>query len=255
MSELRQLLLSRDPSTSPTPPQQPNTQREEEDAMVATVPTLSLDRFAVPVLADASTTTSPLAENLGRLQRIHDDADDLDAGYAAYYQPRRKLSINNDDYEGLNAENKNYVRRVYAAITTNPSQMDDSQTKVAKALVNKLKPFGNDADKHLADISSMLVAAVFRLHNEGDYLYALEFSSLKPRAEDNTMTATQRVEAICNIVHTSKKHVMDLLEGADAIAKFVAAPLGAVDRKARYKENNDSRAQRARELRDSRILE
>ena len=182
---------------------------------------------------------------VGRLTALHDE---LDGGYASYYQQRRKLTVANDDYADLNNNNSSYVRRVYAAITTSPATMDDEQSKMADTLVKKLRSFGSDADQYLADISSMVVSAVFHLHSEGDFLFGPQFEALKPRKTDSTMTATERMDVICSQLHVCKKHVVDLMEGSDIIARFVAAPLGACDRKARYKGSNTKRAAKNREM-------
>jgi len=186
---------------------------------------------------------------VGRLTELHEDLGELDAGYASYYQQRRKLTVANDDYADLNNNNTAYVRRAYVAIITTPVPMDDEQSKMAAALSKKLKSFGDDADQYLADISSMVVSAVYHLHSEGDFLFGPQFEALKPRKADSTMTATERIDVICEQLHICKKHVVDLMEGSDTITRFVAAPLGAADRKAKYKGSNTRRAAKNREMR------
>ena len=189
---------------------------------------------------------------VGRLTELHESLGELDAGYASYYQQRRKLTVANDDYADLNNNNNNntaYVRRAYVAITTTPVPMDDEQSKMAAALSKKLKSFGDDADQYLADISSVVVSAVYHLHSEGDFLFGPQFEALKPRKADSTMTATERIDVICEQLHICKKHVVDLMEGSDTITRFVATPLGAADRKAKYKGSNTRRAAKNREMR------
>lgn len=70
----------------------------------------------------------------------------------------------------------------------------------------------------------MVVGSVYHLHSEGDFLFGPQFEALKPRTADNTMTATERIDVICDALHSCKKHVVDLMEGSDAITRFVAAP-------------------------------
>ena len=84
---------------------------------------------------------------VGRLTVMHDE---LDAGHAAVYSIRRRLTVSNDDYADLNINNESYVRRIYIAITTTPASMDDDQSKQAEVLAKKLKTFGGDADQYLA---------------------------------------------------------------------------------------------------------
>lgn len=201
------------------------------------------DQPQVPLSAAIQTMA-----NVGSLTVLHDDLGELDAGYASYYQQRRKLTVANDDYAELNNNNTSYVRRVYVAITTTPAPMDDEQTKMADVLTKKLKTFKSDADQFLADISSMVISAIYNLHSEGDFLFGPQFEALKPRKLDSTMTATERVDVICDQLHACKKHVVDLMEGSDAITRFVAAPLGASDRKARYKGSNTKRAAKNRQM-------
>jgi hypothetical protein len=43
------------------------------------------------------------------------------------------------------------------------------------------------------------------------------------------------------------------LEGSDVITRFVAAPLGSGDRKARYKTQNTKRAARNKEMRQAKM--
>ena len=187
--------------------------------------------------------------NVGRLVVLHDE---LDSGHASVYQQRRKLTVANDDYEDLNNNNLSYVRRVYSAITTTPASMDNEQSKMAEVLAKKLKTFGGDADQYLGDISSMVVGAVYHLHSDGDFLFGPQFELLKPRKADSTMTATERIDVICDALHTCKKHVVDLMEGSDIITRFVAAPLGTGDRKARYLGSNTKRAAKNREMKQAR---
>jgi len=93
----------------------------------------------------------------------------------------------------------------------------------------------------------MIVGATYHLHSEGDFLFGPQFEALKPRVSDSTMTATERIDVICDALHESKKHVVDLMEGSDVVTRFVAAPLGASDRKARNKGSNTRRAAKNKE--------
>jgi hypothetical protein len=99
----------------------------------------------------------------------------------------------------------------------------------------------------------MVVGAVYHLHSEGDFLFSPQFEALKPRRADSTMTATERIDVICNALHSSKKQVVDLMEGSDMITRFVAAPLGAGDRKLRYRGSNTKRAAKNKEMRQAKM--
>lgn len=196
-----------------------------------------------------SLNTTLTMPGIGRLSSLHDDEGELDAGEASYYNFRRHLAIANDDYEDLYTNNVNYVRRVYNAITQTPATMDDEQTKMFNVFSKKIQAFGDVADQTIADISSMTVGSIYRLHSEGDYLYGPQMEALKPRKEDSTMKATERIDYICNLLLAYKAYAVDLMEGRDAITRFVAAPRGAFERKARNKGSNAQRAKKTQELR------
>jgi hypothetical protein len=65
------------------------------------------------------------------------------------------------------------------------------------------------------------------------------------------MTATERIDVCCEALYSCKKFVVDLMEGSDVIARFVAAPLGAGDRKARYRGSNTKRAAKNKEMKQA----
>lgn len=108
----------------------------------------------------------------------------------------------------------------------------------------RLKALGDDADQYMADLASMVIAAIHSLHTTGDVLFDAQFESLKPHDDDTTMTALERVDTICGILHNYKKHVVDLMAGFDAVTKFVAAPKGIAKRKLQYSSNNNSKKKR-----------
>lgn len=179
---------------------------------------------------------------VGRLATMHGDLGVMHAGFLSYMQTRRTLTIDNDNYYELTAYNTFYVRMVYNAITTIPTSMTANQTRMVAFCGKKLNALGNDADQYMADIASMVVAGVHTLHLHGDHLFDAQFKSLKPHKDDSTMTATERIFIICEILQSYKKHVVDLMAGCDAVTKFVAAPKGIAKRKEDYKSNNDHKA-------------
>lgn len=186
--------------------------------------------------------------DVGTLATMHGDVNDMHAGFSSYMQARRALEIENDDYAKLVTHNSAYVRRVYTAITTIPTSMTADQTRLVTLWGRKLTALGEDADPYMADLASMVVAGVHALHTRGDHLLEAQFTSLKPHANDSTMTATERIEIMCDIFHNYKKHVIDIMSGFDAITKLVAAPKGIAKRKEDYKSNNDQKKRKKTEL-------
>lgn len=215
------------------------------NANVANWPVFTADTH---VLESTATEHAPLTSTATG-EEMQDDDDDIHAGLASYHQPRRRLNIKDDDHDKLIEQNKDYVRYIHFAILNTPAALEKDQAKINEILKNRKNALGKDADQHLRDLSSMCISAIWDLHSQGDYLYDAQFNSLHPRPEDMTMTATKRLEAIWNMLYKSKKFVVDLLDGGhDAIVRLVAAPNGAVYRKSRYKSNNDSRAQKLRQI-------
>jgi hypothetical protein len=188
-------------------------------------------------------------DGLGGLATMHGNQNLLHAGYNSYMQVRRTLAINNDDYAELGINNSAYVRMVYDSIVTYPTDMTTDQTRMVAFWGKKIKALGNEADQYMSDIASMLVAGVYVLHIQGDYLFDAQFKSLKPHKDDSTMIATERIFTISEILHSYKKHVVDLMAGHDAVTKFVAAPKGTAKRKEDYKSNNEHRSTTLTKLR------
>jgi hypothetical protein len=196
------------------------------------------DQNATQVNAPAQAIAS-----VGNLATMHGDSGNLYAGYLSHTAIRHRLTINNDDYVLITNNNTAYVRLVYTSMTTTPASMTPDQTKMVADLTKKLNALGNDADPFMADLASMLVSAVWSLHHQGDNLFDAQFNSLKPHKDDRTMKATERINVICHILYTYKKHVVDLMEGrVDAVTKFAAAPKGIARCKQGYKPNNSGRA-------------
>ena len=208
------------------------------------------------VTEDDENSTQPNAATqtvagIGQLATMHGDRGELHAGSQSYMQPRHRLTILNDDYADLINYNTTYVCFVYHSMTTAPTTLTKEQTDMLALLTKRTEALGDDADQFIADLASMMIQAVYWLHVQGDHLFDAQFKRLKPRKEDSTMTATERVEAICDILHNHKKHVVDLMEGGyDAITKFAAAPKGIAKRKANYQPNNRNRKVNLTVLRD-----
>jgi hypothetical protein len=201
------------------------------------------DQNAPQVYAAAQTMAG-----VGQLATLHGDQGDMHAGFYTYMQARRNLTIDNDDHQELITYHTPYVRQVYNAITTVPASMTANQTKMVTLWGKKLNALGNDADQYMADLASMVIAGVWSLHVNGDFLFDAQFKSLKPHDDDSTMTATERVDVMCDILHNHKKIVIDIMGGFDAVSKFVAAPKGSSKRKQAYKSNNDHKAAQKTEL-------
>jgi hypothetical protein len=186
--------------------------------------------------------------DVGQLATLHGDQGDMHAGFYTYMQARRRLTIDNDDHQELITCHTRYVHQVYNAITTTPASTTANQTRMVALLSKKLHALGNDADQYMADLASMVISGVWSLHVNGDFLFDAQFRSLKPHDDDSTMTATERVDLMCDILHSHKKIVIDIMGGFDAVTKFVAAPKGIAKRKEDYKTNNDGKKVRLTHL-------
>ncbi|KAM0717264.1 hypothetical protein Q7P37_007116 [Cladosporium fusiforme] len=221
-------------------PVDPNLSNFEDTPTASTTAT-----SARPVSSPAPGPAPSMGQVWQQPQYGHASSSPINAGFRFYHSKRRTLDIKNDDYDNLRNENAAYVRLVHKAIVHAPDSTETSHMQLTK----KIQALGSDGSRYLSAISSMIVAAIIALHAEGDYLFASQFQSLKPRKEDKTMTATQRVHCICQILSSSKKHITDIVDGGhDAVVRFVAAPAGADYLKKRYKGNNDARATKAKGL-------
>jgi hypothetical protein len=182
--------------------------------------------------------------------RLNDPISQLGAGHAFARTVRRQLSIADDDHQQFLNNHAFAVSHLYDGITSVPADMDPKQDKMATFFNKKLESWGKAAaDQYLANMASMVVADIVKLHREGDCLLPFQFESLHPTADDRTMKAVKRYEAICGILHKYKKHVVDLVSGGDfAVTKFVAAPMGHAKRKDSYVGNNKNRSDRLKQL-------
>jgi hypothetical protein len=199
---------------------------------------------------DDTTASARGMAGIGGVAILSQGIGSFGAGHAYARQVRRQLSIAGDDYPVLFGNNAGFVNYLYGGITSVPADMDEKQTKMVEFFNKKLKTFGRAAaDLCLANMASMIVADIIKLHRDGDCLLDFQFEALHPTDDDLTMKAGERFTAICGILHKFKKHVVDLINGGDyAVTKFVAAPMGHLKRKAGYVNNNKARSDNLKEL-------
>lgn len=206
--------------------------------------TVPVNSSAETAIMDAAPLSMPGANDW------NENTNDIGAGLASYYRARRRLNIANDNYDELSRNNAHFVRLVHAAIMNTPDSMEEDQVRANNGFEKRKNGLGQDADQFLRDISSMCIAAIHDLHFQGDNLFESQYQNLRPRPADKTLTATERVNAVCDMLFTSKKIVTDLMDGGyDAIVRLVAAPTGKAYCRMRYKDNNDARAKKNKRLR------
>jgi hypothetical protein len=199
---------------------------------------------------DDTTASARGMAGIGGVAILSQGIGSFGAGHAYARQVRRQLSIAGDDYPVLFGNHAGFVNYLYGGITSVPAEMDEKQTKMVEFFNKKLKTFGRAAaDLCLANMASMIVVDIIKLHRDGDCLLDFQFEALHPTDDDLTMKAGERFTAICGILHKFKKHVVDLINGGDyAVTKFVAAPMGHLKRKAGYVNNNKARSDNLKEL-------
>jgi hypothetical protein len=199
---------------------------------------------------DDTTASARGMAGIGGVAILSQGIGSFGAGHAYARQVRRQLSIAGDDYPVLFGNHAGFVNYLYGGITSVPAEMDEKQTKMVEFFNKKLKTFGRAAaDLCLANMASMIVADIIKLHRDGDCLLDFQFEALHPTDDDLTMKAGERFTAICGILHKFKKHVVDLINGGDyAVTKFMAAPMGHSKRKAGYVNNNKARSDNLKEL-------
>lgn len=162
------------------------------------------------------------------------------------YRPQelRKLDldIEHDDVKSVNDLVGAYVQKVYHAIRSLPAG-----ARGAKRFEGRVGKMEHPEDV-ITSISSMVVQQVLQLHAAGDHLRADQVK--KATQQDLTMTSSQRLEAIAQVLEHNKLIAYDIIEGFDKIALFVAMPTGIVAEKVRFALQNAGRT-RTRNVRDN----
>ncbi|KAI7554389.1 hypothetical protein KC331_g587 [Hortaea werneckii] len=139
----------------------------------------------------------------------------------AFYQGRWKPA--DDDQTFAEIDYDDLVEEVYGAMCAIPDNANDFQLKMLRDVEKKIATLSSPKGT-LTQIAGMLVQALLDLYTQGSPLRPDQLKGLRQTAGDKTMSAEQRKGIIIRVLKATKRKVFHLLEGYDAILRFVAAP-------------------------------
>lgn len=155
---------------------------------------------------------------LGAYTQIHDNSA---SATQAFYQGRWKPT--NDDQTFAEIDYDELVEEIYDAMCAMPDNANDFQLKMLRDVEKKIASLSSPKEI-LTQIAAMLAQALLDLYTQGSPLRPDQLKGLRQTAADKTMSAGQRKGAILRVLKATKRKVFHLLEGYDAILRFVAAP-------------------------------
>ncbi|KAI6840964.1 hypothetical protein KC340_g2585 [Hortaea werneckii] len=146
-----------------------------------------------------------------------------DSTYAtqAFYQGRWKPA--DDDQTFAEIHYDELVEQMYEAMCAIPDNANDFQLKMLRDVEKKIATLSSPKET-LTQIAVMLAQALLDLYTQGSPLRRDQLKGLRQTAADKTMTAEQRKDVVLRVLKATKRKVFHLLEGYDAILRFVAAP-------------------------------
>ncbi|GAB1735878.1 hypothetical protein NU219Hw_g5214t1 [Hortaea werneckii] len=139
----------------------------------------------------------------------------------AFYQGRWKPT--DDDQTFTEIDYDKLVKEIYDAICAVPHNANDFQLKMLRDVEKKISTLSSPKET-LTQIAAMLAQALLDLYTHGSPLRPDQLKGLRQTAADKTMTAAQRKDVILRVLKATKRKVFHLLDGYDAILRFVAAP-------------------------------
>ncbi|KAI7208533.1 hypothetical protein KC333_g9104 [Hortaea werneckii] len=139
----------------------------------------------------------------------------------AFYQGRWKPA--DDDQAFAEIEYDELVEQMYDAMCAIPDNANDFQLKMLRDVEKKIATLSSPKET-LRQIAAMLAQALLDLYTQGSPLRPDQLKGLRQTAADKTMAAEQRRDVVLRVLKATKRKVFHLLEGYDAILRFVAAP-------------------------------
>lgn len=158
----------------------------------------------------------------------------------ATYAPRdvRTIDVSGDDFKRVDEKVGTYVEKLYDAVRSVPANPSARVLRGIKRFDGRIKKIANP-DRVITSISGMIVEQVLKLHAIGDHLRPDQVKDAT--AEDLTMRASRRLEAIVKLLRDNKLVAYDIVEGFDQIALLVAMPFATAARKKKHGDQNAGR--------------
>ncbi|KAI7234805.1 hypothetical protein KC330_g4634 [Hortaea werneckii] len=139
----------------------------------------------------------------------------------AFYQRRWKPA--DDDQTFAEIDYDDLLEEIYDAMCAIPDNANDFQLKMLRDVEKKIATLSSPKET-LTQIAGMLAQALLDLYTQGSPLRPDQLKGLRQTAADKTMSAKQRKDVVLRVLKATKRKVFHLLEGYDAILRFVAAP-------------------------------
>ncbi|KAI6850489.1 hypothetical protein KC332_g1324 [Hortaea werneckii] len=155
---------------------------------------------------------------LGAYTKIYVDSA---SATQAFYQGRWKPA--DDDETLAEIDYDELVEEIYDAMCAMPDNANDFQLKMLRDVEKKIATLTSPKET-LTQIAAMLAQALLNLYTKGTALRPDQLKGLRQTAADKTMSAEKRKDAILRILKATKRKLFHLLEGYEAILRFVAAP-------------------------------
>ncbi|KAI7554367.1 hypothetical protein KC331_g604 [Hortaea werneckii] len=139
----------------------------------------------------------------------------------AFYQGRWKPADDDQTFDEIDYDE--LIEQMYDAMCAIPDNANDFQLKMLRDVEKKIATLSSPKET-LTQIAAMLAQALLDLYTQGSPLRPDQLKGLRQTAADKTMTAGQRKDVVLRVLKATKRKVFHLLEGYDAILRFVAAP-------------------------------
>ncbi|KAI6866047.1 hypothetical protein KC338_g4871 [Hortaea werneckii] len=147
--------------------------------------------------------------------------EDSASATQAFYQGGWKPTDDDQTYSEIDYDE--LVEEIYDAMCAMPDNANDFQLKMLRDVEKKIATLTSPKET-LTQIAAMLAQALLDLYTHGTALRPDQLKGLRQTAADKTMNAQQRKDVILRILKATKRKLFHLLEGYDAILRFVAAP-------------------------------
>ncbi|KAI7701446.1 hypothetical protein KC322_g7876 [Hortaea werneckii] len=155
---------------------------------------------------------------LGAYNQMYEDSA---SATQAFYQGRWKPADDDQTYSEIDYDE--LVEEIYDAMCAMPDNANDFQLKMLRDVERKIATLTSPKET-LTQIAAMLAQALLDLYTQGTALRPDQLKGLRQTAADKTMSEEQRKSVILRVLKATKRKLFHLLEGYDAILRFVAAP-------------------------------
>lgn len=210
----------------------------------------------VPATA-AATNTAGMPPYLFGPYACHLPTFDVDKIADELYERDRKFPPPaNDDVDEVKGNAEEYVKAVREAIASMPEAPTEYENAMCVQFVEKMMRI-QDRDVVITQVAAMVVRSVIKLHEPsaegesqaegmvegedgeigegrvdvpkqpdviGDHLRPDQIEDIQPQPQDYQLTATARLDKICNVLAQTKRVTFAIFCGRDPIAQLVAAP-------------------------------